>query len=65
VSTDLKQERPVGTRNEKIEKLAAKRREIGKEIDRMRAAQAQERRKHDARRKILVGAVVLAMVERG
>jgi hypothetical protein len=55
----------VKTRTERIEKLAEKRRQLAEEIDRMRAAEAQEERKRDARRKILVGSLVLAQVERG
>lgn len=53
------------TRSERIEKLAAKRRRLGQQIDRIRAAAAQEERKREARRKILVGSMLLAMVERG
>ena len=55
----------MSTRTEKIAKLAEKRRQLAEEIDRMRAADAQEERKRDARRKILVGSMVLAQVERG
>lgn len=53
------------TRAERIEKLAEKRRQLAFEIDRMRAAEAAEERRRDARRKILVGSMVLAQVERG
>jgi len=55
----------VRTRAEKIQKLAERRRQLAEEIDRMRAVEAQEERKRDARRKILAGSLVLAMVERG
>ena len=55
----------MSTRVEKLKKLAEKKREINDEIDRLRAEEAQVERKHDARRKILVGSLVLAMVERG
>ena len=55
----------MSTRTEKIAKLAEKRRQLAEEIDRMRAADAQEERKRDARRKILVGSMVLTLVERG
>ena len=55
----------MSTRSEKIAKLAEKRRQLAEEIDRMRAADAREDRKRDARRKILVGSMVLAQIERG
>jgi len=47
---------------ERLKQLKARQQQIEA---RRRAAEAKARRAHDARKKILVGAVVLAKVERG
>ena len=55
----------MSTRNEKLERLAERRRRIDAQIEGIKAEEAAEERKRDARRKIVVGAMVLGMVERG
>ena len=55
----------MSTRNEKLERLAERRRRIDAQIECIKAEEAAEERKRDARRKIVVGAMVLGMVERG
>jgi hypothetical protein len=52
-------------RTDRLEKLEERQRRLRKEIDRERALRATQARKSDARRKILVGAMVLGLVERG
>jgi cell division septum initiation protein DivIVA len=54
----------VKTRTERLEKLAERKRRLGQQIDRMRAAVAQEERKQDARRKILAGSMAIAQAQR-
>jgi hypothetical protein len=55
----------VRVRTDKLQKLEERRRRIASEIERIQAAEAEQQRKRDARCKIVVGAVVLGLVERG
>lgn len=50
---------------EKIERLEDERRQLTARIQDLKARQAASERKRDTRRKVLVGAVVLAAVEAG
>jgi hypothetical protein len=52
-------------RSERLQKLEERQRRLQVEIQRERAMEAQQERKRDARRKIVVGAMVLGWVERG
>jgi hypothetical protein len=52
-------------RTERIQKLEERHRRLRVQIDREKAAKAAQERKRDARRKIIVGAMVLGLVERG
>jgi hypothetical protein len=49
----------------KLQKLEERHRRLQEQIERAKAAEAVQERKRDARRKILVGAIVLGLVERG
>lgn len=51
--------------NGRLEKLETKKAKIAAEIQRVRAREAAEVRKADTRRKILVGALILSIAERG
>ena len=52
-------------RIDRLQKLEDRQRRLRMQIDREKAVQAAQERKRDARRKILVGAMVLGLVERG
>jgi hypothetical protein len=58
-------ERKMRARSEKLERLEERRRLLLSEIEREKAVLAEQERKRDARRKIVVGAMVLGWVERG
>lgn len=51
--------------NQKLKKLEARKAKIAAEIARVRGREAAAARRQDTRRKIIVGAVILGMVERG
>lgn len=51
--------------NEKLQKLEQRRAKIAAEIQKIRARETAQTRKVDTRRKIIVGAMILGMVERG
>jgi hypothetical protein len=53
------------SRTNQLEKLAERQRRIQAEIERIQDAEVAQQRKRDAKRKLLVGAVVLGLVERG
>ena len=53
----------MSARSERLQKLEERQRRLQIEIERERANQAQQERKRDARRKIVVGAMVLGLVE--
>jgi hypothetical protein len=55
----------MSVRSERLQKLEERQRRLQVEIQRERAVGAQQERKRDARRKIVVGAMVLGLVERG
>jgi hypothetical protein len=48
-----------------VQKLEERQRRLRVQLDRVKAAEAMQERKRDARRKIVVGAMVLGLVERG
>ena len=52
-------------RTDRIQKLEERQRRLRLQIDREKAVKAAQERKRDARRKIVVGAMVLGLVERG
>jgi len=52
-------------KTDRLERLRRKKDELLARIAQLQAAEAKKQRAEDARRKILVGAVVLAAVERG
>src|SRR5262249_37760501 len=52
-------------RSEKLERLEERQRLLLAEIEREKAGLVEQGRKRDARRKIVVGAMVLGQVERG
>ncbi len=49
--------------NDRIEKLLDKKKEIEREISRIRARENAEKRKEDTRRKIIAGALFLRLAE--
>jgi large subunit ribosomal protein L7/L12 len=51
--------------NTRLEQLLRKKEELNAQIQKIRAAEANEKRKEDARRKILLGALMMEMMERG
>ncbi|PSF30443.1 50S ribosomal protein L7/L12 [Aphanothece hegewaldii CCALA 016] len=51
--------------NKRLEQLLKKQEELKAQIQKIKAAEASEERKKDTRRKILLGALVLEMMERG
>lgn len=51
--------------HEKLEKLEQRKAKIAAEIGRVKAREAEADRKADTRRKILAGALILSMAERG
>ncbi len=51
--------------SDRLKKLEARREKIAAEIARVRAREAMQNRKSATRRKVLLGALVLAMVEKG
>lgn len=51
--------------NDRLKKLEERREKIAAEIARVKAREATQIRKTDTRRKVLLGALVLAMVEKG
>lgn len=51
--------------SDRLKKLEERRAKIAAEIARVKAREATQIRKNDTRRKVLVGAFVLAMIERG
>lgn len=51
--------------SDKLQKLEERKAKIAAEIARVKAREATQIRKNDTRRKVLVGALVLAMIERG
>jgi len=53
------------TAEEKIKKLEDRKAKLAAQIERIKARQGAEVRKSDTRRKILVGAVILELVESG
>lgn len=52
------------TANEKIEELKERRARLAAQLQKLEASETAKRRKFDARRKIIVGAAVLAHAER-
>jgi hypothetical protein len=53
------------TLDDRLKRLEVQRVKITAEIGRLKSRHAQEERKRDTRRKLLVGALVLELVERG
>jgi hypothetical protein len=53
------------TQSERVQKLEERQRRLRMQLERAKAAEAVQERKRDARRKIVVGAMVLGLVERG
>jgi len=51
--------------NTRLEQLLKKKEELNAQIQKIRAAEANEKRKEDTRRKILLGALMMEMMERG
>ena len=51
--------------NTRLEQLLKKKEELNAQIQKIRAAEANEKRKEDTRRKILLGALMIEMMERG
>ncbi|MHB1016194.1 MAG: mobilization protein [Desulfurivibrionaceae bacterium] len=51
--------------NDRLKKLEARREKIADEIARVKAREAAQNRKEDTRRKVLLGALILSMVEKG
>jgi len=51
--------------NDRLKKLEERRSKIAAEIARVKAREAAQNRKEDTRRKVLLGALLLAMVEKG
>lgn len=51
--------------NDRLNKLEERRSKIAAEITRVKAREAAQTRKEDTRRKVLLGALVLAMLEKG
>jgi large subunit ribosomal protein L7/L12 len=51
--------------SDRLKKLEERRNKIAAEIARVKAREATQIRKSDTRRKVLLGALVLAMVEKG
>ena len=51
--------------SDRLKKLEERKAKIGAEIARVKAREASQNRKSDTRRKVLLGALVLAMVEKG
>ena len=49
----------------KLDKLTLKRQQINAQIQELKAKEAQQRRKEETKRKVLVGSVVLKMLENG
>lgn len=52
-------------KNEQLEKLEQKKREIERKISEIRAKQSAEERKRETRKKVLVGAMILQRVDEG
>jgi len=55
----------VSARRERLEKLEQRKQKILAEMERLRAQEVREQRKRDTRRKIIVGAMVLKLVDDG
>lgn len=51
--------------NDKLQKLEHRRSKIVAEIARVKAREAAQARRDDTRRKVLLGALILSMVEKG
>ena len=51
--------------SKRLEQLLKKREELSAQIQKIRAREATQKRKEDTRRKILLGALVMEMIERG
>ena len=51
--------------SDKLKKLEARRTKIAAEIARVRACEATQNRKSDTRRKVLLGALLLSMLDSG
>jgi len=51
--------------NDRLRKLEERRAKIAAEIQKVRACEVMQTRKADTRKKVLLGALVLAMVEKG
>ncbi len=51
--------------SKRLEQLLKKREELSAQIQKIRAREATQKRKEDTRRKILLGALVMEMMERG
>lgn len=52
-------------KNEQLEKLEQKKREIERKISEIRAKQSAEERKRETRKKVLIGAMILQQVNEG
>ena len=51
--------------SKRLEQLLKKREELSAQIQKLRAREATQKRKEDTRRKILLGALVMEMIEKG
>ena len=51
--------------NKRLDQLLKKREQLNAQINRIRAKEASQKRKEDTRRKILLGALVMEMMDRG
>ena len=51
--------------SKRLEQLLKKREELSAQIQKIRAREATQKRKEDTRRKILLGALVMEMIEKG
>lgn len=51
--------------NDRLKKLEERRAKIAAEIARVKTREAAQNRKEDTRRKVLLGALILSMVEKG
>ncbi len=55
----------MNKREDRIEKLEAKKQQIDAQIDKLKALNSEEKRKRDTRQKILLGSWVLNQIENG
>ncbi|NJO94235.1 MAG: hypothetical protein HC820_07580 [Hydrococcus sp. RM1_1_31] len=51
--------------NKRLEQLLKRREELNAQIQKIKAQEASQKRKSDTRRKILLGALMMEMMERG